>query len=304
MSDMRRIPPLAAVRVFEAAARHGNFTRAAEELGMTQAAVSYQVKLLEAGLGTPLFRRDKRRVILTEAGSRAAPQLTRAFDAIEGAFAHVRAEEQGLLVVSTSNTFANTWLAWRLGSFQMAHRDMAVRLHAADTVVDLEAREADCAIRSGRGDWPGLSADLLLPIDFTPMVSPAFLARHGPLQPADLLHLPRISPDDPWWSVWLREAGVDVPEHRVRGGVRMDSQANEGHAVMAGQGAAMLTPFFWRKDLAEGRLVRPFAQVSTRGYAYWLVAPESRRNVPKIKWFREWILAEIERERPAFPLAM
>nr|WP_294817502.1 LysR substrate-binding domain-containing protein [uncultured Sphingomonas sp.] len=296
---MRRLPPLSAVRVFEAAARHGNFTRAAEELGMTQAAVSYQVKLLEERLGAALFRRDKRRVVLTDAGTRAAPQISRAFDAIDSAFANIRAEDEALLVISTSNTFANTWLAWRLGSFQIGHPEMAVRLETSDALVDLEGGGADCAIRAGRGGWPGLAADQLMAIDFTPMVSPEFLARHGPLQPADLLRLQLISPHDPWWTVWLREAGVDVPDGPPRPGVRLDSQAHEGHAAMAAQGVAMLTPFFWRNDLAEGRLVRPFEQVSTRGYAYWFAAPESRRNVPKIKRFREWLLGEIGRERPA-----
>jgi LysR family glycine cleavage system transcriptional activator len=295
---MRRLPPLPAIRVFEAAARLGNFTRAAEELGMTQAAVSYQMKLLEERLGAPLFRRDGRRVVLTEAGLRAAPQVSRAFDAIDAAFAHVRAEEEGLLVISTSNTFANAWLAWRLGSFQMGHPEMAVRLDTSDAMVDLESGEVDCAIRAGRGDWPGVAADLLLSIDFTPMVSPAFLDRHGPLSPRDLLDLPLISPHDPWWTVWLREAGVDVPEGPPRPGVRLDSQAHEGHAAIAAQGVAMLTPFFWRNDLAEKRLVRPFEQVSTRGYAYWFVVPEGRRNIPKIKRFREWLIDEIGRERP------
>ncbi|RYD68582.1 MAG: transcriptional regulator GcvA [Sphingomonadales bacterium] len=295
---MRRLPPLAAVRVFEAAARHGNFTRAAEELGMTQAAVSYQVKLLEERLGAALFRRDGRRVVLTDAGTRAAPQISRAFDAIDQAFGQVRAEEEGLLTVSTSNTFANAWLAWRLGSFQMAHPEMAVRLDASDATVDLDTGEFDCAIRAGRGDWPGLSAEKLLAIDFTPMVSPAFLARHGEIAPRDLLDLPLISPHDPWWAYWLREAGVEVPDGPRRPGVRMDSQSHEGHAAIAGQGVAMLTPFFWRSDLAEGRLARPFDLLCTRGYAYWFVVPESRRNVPKIKRFREWLVAEMVRERP------
>ncbi|UYY59455.1 transcriptional regulator GcvA [Sphingomonas sp. S2-65] len=295
---MRRIPPLAAVRVFEAAARHGNFTRAADELGMTQAAVSYQVKLLEERLGVPLFRREGRKMVLTEAGARAAPQVSHAFDTLNAAFARVRAEEEGVLVISTSNTFANTWLAWRLGSFQMAHPQMGVRLNTSDAVVDLEGGDADCAIRSGRGNWPGLTADLLLTIDFTPMVSPEFLERRGPFTPADIPHLPVISPHDPWWPVWLREAGVEVAEGPARPGVRLDSQALEGNAAIAGQGIAMLTPFFWRRDLAEGRLVRPFAQVTTRGFGYWFVAPEGRRNVHKIKRFREWLLDEIKRERP------
>jgi LysR family glycine cleavage system transcriptional activator len=297
---MRRIPPLSAVRVFEAAARHENFTSAAAELGMTQAAVSYQVKLLEERLGVPLFRREKKRVVLTEAARRIAPQVGRAFDALDSAFATIRAEDEGLLTVSTSNTFANTWLAWRLGSFQMAHPDMAVRLLTSDALSDFATDDVDIAIRAGRGPWPDLSQDLLLPIDFTPMCSPGFLRRHGPsFEPADLLRLPLISPHDPWWPHWLKEVGVDAPDGPLRVGVRLDSQAHEGHAAMAGQGVAMLTPFFWRNDLAEGRLVRLFDHVSTRGYAYWLVCPEPRRSVPKIKRFREWLLAELARDLPS-----
>ncbi|MBU3077002.1 transcriptional regulator GcvA [Sphingomonas quercus] len=294
---MRRLPPLAAVRVFEAAARHENFTAAAAELGMTQAAVSYQIRLLEERLGLALFRRDKRRVVLTEAGRRAASPVSRAFDAIDGAFAQLRAEDEGMLALSTSQTFANTWLVWRLGSFQMAHPEMAVRLLVDDALVDFATDDVDVAIRAGLGPWPGLDADLLVPIDFTPMCSPDFLARHGGrLEPADLLRLPMISPHDPWWPWWLSEAGVAVPDGPIRPGIRMDSQANEGTAALAGQGIAMLTPFFWRNNLAAGKLVRPFDQLSTRGYAYWLVAPEHRRNVPKIKRFREWLLAEVRRD--------
>ena len=299
IDGMRRLPPLAAVRVFEAAARHGNFTRAADELGMTQAAVSYQVRLLEERLGAPLFRREGRRMVLTDAGARVAPQLSRAFDAIDQAFGQIRAEEEGLLVISTTNTFANTWLAWRLGGFQMLHPEMAVRMETGDAIVDLNIGDVDCAIRSGLGDWPGMAADKLLPIDFTPMMSPAFLQRYGPIEPRDLLRLPQISPHDSWWACWLREMGVEVPDGPPRPGVRLDSQAHDGHAAMAGQGVAMLTPFFWRTDLREGRLVQPFAEVSSRGFAYWLVVPESRRNVPKIKRFREWLLEELGRDCPA-----
>jgi LysR family glycine cleavage system transcriptional activator len=296
---MRRLPPLAAVRVFEAAARHENFTAAANELGMTQAAVSYQVKLLEERLGAPLFRREKRRVVLTDAGRKAAPQITRAFDAIDAAFGAIRADDEAVLTVSTSNTFANTWLAWRLGSFQMNHPEMAVRLLTSDALADFVSDDVDVAIRAGLGGWEELHEELLVRIDFTPMCSPGFLRRHGPFEPDDLLRVPQISPHDPWWPFWLREAGVEVPDGPPRVGVRLDSQAHEGHAAMAGQGIAMLTPFFWRNDLAEGRLVRPFDQVSTRGYAYWLCYPEARRGVAKIRRFREWLLAELARDMPS-----
>ena len=296
---MRRLPPLAAVRVFEAAARHENFTAAANELGMTQAAVSYQVKLLEERLGAPLFRREKRRVVLTDAGRKAAPQITRAFDAIDAAFGAIRADDAAVLTVSTSNTFANTWLVWRLGSFQMNHPEMAVRLLTSDALADFVSDDVDIAIRAGLGGWEGLHEELLVPIDFTPMCSPGFLRRHNITAPQDLLRVPQISPHDPWWPFWLREAGVEVPEGPPRAGVRLDSQAHEGHAAMAGQGVAMLTPFFWRNDLADGRLVRPFEQVSTRGYAYWLCYPEGRRSIPKIRRFREWLMAELARDLPS-----
>lgn len=295
---MRRLPPLAAVRVFEAAARHGNFTRAAEELGMTQAAVSYQMKLLEERLGVALFHRVRRQVSLSEVGRRIAPLVSGAFDTLDSAFASVRSEDESMLTISTSQTFANTWFAWRLGAFQILHPDMAVRLLANDALTDFAGEDVDVAVRAGRGGWPGLATDLLLRVDFTPMCSPEFLARHGGrIEPADLLRLPLISPQDPWWGHWLREAGVDAPDGAMRPGVRLDSQANEGHAAMAGQGVAMLTPFFWRNDLAEGRLVRLSDQRSSRGYGYWLVCPEQRRNVPKIKRFREWLLAEIARDQ-------
>ncbi|MDF0487205.1 transcriptional regulator GcvA [Sphingomonas sp. H39-1-10] len=295
---MRRIPPLAAVRVFEAAARHENFTAAAAELGMTQAAVSYQIKLIEERLGVPLFRREKKRVLLTEAGRRLSPQVTGAFDTLDTAFAAVRADDGALLTISTSNTFANAWLAWRLGSFQVAHPETAVRVLTSDAMADFVTDDVDVAIRAGVGGWPDLAEHKLIEIDFTPMCSPGFLKRYGPFTPEDLLRLPIISRHDIWWPYWLREAGVDVPEGKPPPGVRLDSQAHEGHAAIAGQGMAMLTPFFWRNDLADGKLVRPFEQVSTRGHAYWLVYPEARRNVPKIKRFREWLLAELARGVP------
>lgn len=292
---VRNLPPLAAVRVFEAAARHGNFTRAAEELGMTQAAVSYQMKLLEERLGAPLFMRSGRGIVLTEAGSRAAPHITRAFDAIDAAFGSVRADDAAVLTISTFNSVANSWLAWRLGGFQMEHPAMAVRLNTSDAVVSFASEEVDVAIRSGAGGWPDLVAHRLFPMDFTPMCSPDFLARHGPLTPHDLIDLPLIDRQKRRWTIWLEEAGVPAPAQAPRAGIRLDTEANEGHAAMAGQGVALLTPFLWHHDVAQGRLVRLFDQVSERGSWCWLVYPERRRTVPKIREFRDWLVEEVAR---------
>lgn len=291
---MRRLPPLAAVRVFEAAARHENFTTAARELGMTQAAVSHQIRLLESHLGQPLFRRERQRVMLTEAARHAAARLGKGLDLIESAFAEMRADDEATLTISTTPTFANAWLAWRIGGFQMRYPDLAVRLSMQEGLADFSGDGVDVAVRSGYGAWPDLAAHRLIEQDFTPMCSPAFLAAQGGrIAPQDLLRLPLISPHDPSWACWLQQAGLAQAGKAGLPGVRMDSQANEGHAAMAGQGVAMLTPFFWHHDMTEGRLVQLFPQVSSLGMAYWLAYPEHRRTARKIQRFRSWLLEEI-----------
>ncbi|MGZ2410919.1 LysR family transcriptional regulator, glycine cleavage system transcriptional activator [Sphingomonas sp. F9_3S_D5_B_2] len=299
---MRRLPPLAAVRAFEAAARTENFTAAAAELGMTQAAVSYQVKSLEDRLGAALFVRERGRVRLTPLGSRLLPSLTTAFDALETAFASHKADDDSLLTVTTTHTLANTWLAWRLGAFQMEHPDLAVRLSTSNEIVDLRAGDADIAIRAGSGALDGLDKHRLFFGSFTPMASPecvqAAERRLGrKLMPSDMPQQNRISPADEWWQQWFADNGVPADDSIFRRpGVRLENQADEGHAAMAGQGFALLTPFLWKGDVAQGRLVVPFPErVSTRNWAYWLVYPTERRAVPKVKRFREWLLPEMER---------
>ena len=295
---MRSLPPLSAVRVFEAAARHENFTAAAAELSVTQAAVSYQVNLLEKRLGVLLLHREGKRVALSDVGRRLAEKLSGAFAVMEAAFDAIRIDDAAMLTISTTNTFANEWFAWRLGSFQMANRNLGVRLHADDAPVDFSRDGVDLAVRFGAGKWPGLSSESLLKEVCTPMCSPAFLAANGgKLKPADLLTLPQISPRDPVWLQWFDAAGVEIPEGLVRHGVHMDSQAHCGNAAIAGQGIALLTPFFWRVDIAEGRLVCPFPKEVDTGEGYWLVTPEHRRNLPKVRRFREWLLAEIAKDK-------
>ena len=295
---MRNLPPLTAVRVFEAAARHQNFTAAATELGMTQAAVSYQVKALEDRVGAPLFVRERGRARLTPLGEQLQPVLTRALDSIAQVFAVTRAEDEGLLTITTTFTFANTWLTWRLGSFQIEHPGLAVRLLTDYRLIDLRSGEADVGIRVGVGPWEGLDATPLIPVDFTPMCTPSYLRRvegelGRPLQPADLPGLQLLSPHDEWWDLWFKAAGIDGGTRARPPGLRLDSQADEGHAAMGGHGFVLLTPVFWRNDLRDGRLVRPFDLTATAGYRYFLVLPPERRNVPKIKRFREWLLAKV-----------
>jgi LysR family transcriptional regulator, glycine cleavage system transcriptional activator len=288
------LPPLSAIRVFEAAARHASFTRAADELGMTQAAVSYQIKVLEERIGVPLFLRRPRQVVLTEAGRNLAPAITEAFALMSEAYAAVRSGAQGTLVISTVQTFGSNWLARRLGSFQIAHPSIAVRIGTESHMVDFAREEVDVGIRSGNGSWPGLEVHMLFRADFTPMLSPRLADSIGGVRrPADLLRLPVLDSGDPWWARWFAAAGVAAEELSKRPGSSMGSQASEGSAAIAGQGVAILTRAFFSAELADGRLVQPFELVCDDGNAYWLVYPESRRNVPKIRAFREWLLAEI-----------
>ena len=290
---MRRLPPLSAVRVFEAAARHQNFTQAAAELGMTQAAVSYQIRLLEERLGLSLFTRSKGRVSLTDAGRRIAPLAASAFDTLEDAFSGLMAEDQSLLSISTAQTFATTWLAPRLGAFQVKHPDLAVRLSTDNRVIDFSTGEFHAAIRIGRGGWSGLKCHFLFRSHVTPICSAEFAERHQLERPEQLLDIPWLSPADSWWQAWLAEMGVEARPLESLPGLVMDSQVMEANAAFAGAGIAMMTPMFWRGELGSGRLVQPFEHLHFPGTSHWLVYPEARRSQPKIAAFRDWLLREI-----------
>src|SRR3569833_99413 len=218
---MRRLPPLAAVRVFEAAARHENFTLAAAELGMTQAAVSYQIRLLEERLGVPLFLRSKRRVTLPEAGRRVAAPVSAALDGIAEAFSDLVDEAEGVLSISTSQTFASTWLAPRLGAFQLERPELAVRVSTDNVMVDFARDDADLAVRTGQGPWPGLRHHFLFHLQFTAICTPEFRDRHRLETPADVLRVPRLSPEDDWWTMWLSDAGLTPPKGRTPG-IKLD----------------------------------------------------------------------------------
>ncbi|RWO32308.1 MAG: transcriptional regulator GcvA [Mesorhizobium sp.] len=292
--QVSQLPPLQAIRVFEAVARHLSFTKAAGELGMTQAAASYQIKLLEGRVGAPLFLRRPRQIVLTEAGQRMAPAVSEAFALLGGAYAAARSGADGVLCVSTLLTFASNWLAQHLGSFQVAHPSLAVRLDTSNRLVDFAREDIDIAIRSGGGNWPGVEVHKLFNADFTPMLSPKLAATIGGVkEPADLLRLPILDPGDIWWRDWFIAAGLPVEELAKRPGSSMGAQAYEANAAIAGQGVAIVTAALFKAELADGRLIQPFDLVGDDGHAYWLVYPQARRNVPKIRAFREWILAEI-----------
>ncbi|MFC3441306.1 LysR substrate-binding domain-containing protein [Sphingobium rhizovicinum] len=294
---MSSLPPLSAIRVFETAARLENFTAAAQELGMTQAAVSYQVKLLEERLGISLFQRIGRKVALTEKGREIAPVLTRAFDLMRDGFAALTQDHSAVLSISCTNSFAHLWLAPRIGAFQMRHPHLAVRIQAEDAVVDLARDGVDLAIRGGKGDWPGLEAKLLTHNRLVPMCSPAWLDRHGPIADAHALHaLPRLSPDDMWWHEWFAAMGVEADPADGPPGIALDSQVMEGRTAIAGQGIAILNHFLWKTEVEAGLLVEAMPSYVREIASYWIVYPPHARNTPKIKAFRDWISAEFAAE--------
>lgn len=291
---MAKIPPLAAVRVFEAASRHSNFSRAAEELAMTQAAVSYQMKLLEERLGAPLFVRRGRSMVLTDLGQRIAPQIHEAFATLGKAFATARAETDTVLNITAPRTFATNWLAGRLGEFQITRPDLAVRIDVTDTMVDLAAGEFDVAIRGQQQrEIPGLVSHFLMWMPVTPLASPAFLAKHPLRTPADLLVVPRLSPDDDWWDLWFET--LCEPGNPRQAGIRFESQVLDGHAAIAGHGVAILSPPMFQSQIETGALVQPFPHVARYRNGFWLVYPEHKRNLPKVRGFRDWLCDAVKR---------
>lgn len=289
------LPPLAAIRAFEAAARHGSFTSAGIELGLTQAAVSYQVKVLEERVGQPLFSRRSRGVELTPVGAALSKHLGSALDVIADAFAEAKGNAQATLEMSVIPTFATNFLGERLGRFQIAHPNIAVRLEVSETLADFQSGTVDVAIRSGSGQWPDLECHRLIEIEFTPMLSPALAETiDGVGEPADLLKLPILGGADSWWIRWFEQAGVEPDELQNRARQTFGPQVLEATAAMAGQGVAMLTPAFFKSAIASGHLIRPFDLSCSDGTAYWLTYAHSYRNAPKVKAFCTWLTKEVD----------
>ena len=296
---MERLPPLSAIRAFEAAGRHENFSRAADELGLTQAAISYQIRQLEDRIGRPLFVREKGRVRLSETGRRLLPAISGGFAGIAEAFEALREEDSDVLDLNAAVSFGGTWLSARIGGFQVRYPDLAVRISLANEIIDFGQRTIDAAIRGGGGVWDGLRADFLFRQHFTPICTPAFLEANGIARPEDLLRVERLGPNDTLWRGWFRKAGIGAPE--ARQGVELDSQLQEANAMLGGSGIAMLTPLYWKADLASGRLVQPFDILYLPASAHWLVHPTHRVGVRKIERFREWLHDELAADRALVP---
>ena len=293
----RRLPPLNGLRTFEAAARHLSFTKAADELAVTQAAVSYQIRQLEEHIGRDLFRRLTRRLELTPSGVELQAAVEDAFDRIRATMHRLTdAAQDKVLSVTTLPTFAAQWLVPRMGHFQLRRPDLAVRLDSSTRLGDLDY-QFDIAIRSGQGKWPGLVAERLVEYRLTPVISPILAERVGGIRhPADLARLPLLDYDDSedvrYWHRWFAMAGANADS--VRSGPQYDTQSITGQAAIMGQGVALVCPAFFAAEIASGRLMVPFPDlVLATDRSYWLVCSQRRVDEPKIKAFRDWILSEV-----------
>jgi LysR family glycine cleavage system transcriptional activator len=300
----RRLPPLNAIRAFEAAARHLSFTKAAEELFVTQAAVSHQIKGLEENLGVQLFRRFNRRLMLTDAGQAYLPPLREAFDRIATATEQLCAsEETGALKVSVLPSFAAKWLLPRLSCFRERHPEIDVLVSATGELANFDGDGVDIAIRYGWGNYQGLTVEHLMDDVVFPVCSPELLEQGPPLErPADLkhhtlLHDPTTVNESKDWRSWLKAAGVTGVD-ASRGPGFTDTSlvlqaAIEGHGVALGRSA--LTG----NDLEAGRLVQPFGPSIPSQFRYFVVCPPSGSERPKVRAFRDWLFEQAAEDKAA-----
>ncbi|UGX94513.1 transcriptional regulator GcvA [Bradyrhizobium barranii subsp. barranii] len=290
-----RLPSLNGLRAFEAAARHLSFTLAASELNVTQTAISHQIRRLEEELGIRLFVRQNRALALTPEARDYLPGVRAAFNDLRLATDRLlRKDDDKVLTVSTLASLAAKWLLPRLTDFQEQHPGIDVRITTSTSLVDFQRDNVDAAIRYGRGQWPGLRADWLMADELFPVCSPSLLRGDKPLrQPEDLkgyplLHTSNANSDD--WRLWLTAAGLPGDIAR-QPGITFDMIFMTIQAAIDGIGVAMGRTSYVQDDIAKGRLVVPFKIALPADAGFYLVAPEGRREAPKLAAFRAWMIA-------------
>jgi LysR family glycine cleavage system transcriptional activator len=304
---MERLPPLNALRAFEAAARHLSITVAADELHVTPGAVSRQIKLLEDTLGLQLLHRGHRQITLTRPGTDYFRAVGKALDALREATRRITTRSRSQrkqLKVRAYTTFAMRWLIPRLSGFQAAHPDIEVLLTASLEDVDFRREDLDAAIRLGDGQWPGVATHRLVDNILMPVCSPALMKSrvnqlHKLRKPADLRHFTLLHsiarPDD--WGHWLDANGV-ADQVDAASGMTYQSSAMAYAAAVEGQGLAMAQRFLVEDDLQSGKLVAPFKTTVDMGdYTYYLLTPAGRGESASMKLFRVWLLAQFAQPR-------
>lgn len=295
----KRLPPLNALRVFDSAARHLSFTKAAEELFVTQAAVSHQIKTLEEFLGLKLFRRRNRSLLLTEEGQSYYLDIKEIFSSINEATRKLLARSaKGALTVSLSPSFAIQWLVPRLSGFNQAYPGIDVRIQAVDREEDKLADDVDVAIFYGRGNWTGLRTDRLYAEYLIPVCAPSLLTGEKPLKtPSDLIYhtlLHDTSRRD--WQAYVRQLEIQN-QINVQQGPIFSHSSMVIQAAVHGQGVALVNNVMARSEIESGRLVRPFPDVLVSKNAFYLVCQDSQAELGKIAAFRQWILSQAANEQ-------
>ena len=287
----RRLPPMSALRAFEAAARHGSFKQAAAELAVTPTAVSHRIRTLEEYLGLRLFDRQVRQVRLTDAGLQLYPVLQQGFDAFDIAVRRLMTPgERERVTISATNAFTAKWLVPRVASFRSEHPGIDLQLHASDAVVDLASHAFDMAIRYGKGPYPGARTEVLFADEYVPVINPMLQVKaYGDLQAYPLIHFDwqKSAADNPTWARWYSEAGLPWPPSQAE--LRYSDEGHAIQAAVAGQGIALLSLPLVAEEIAAGRLVQPFGP-AIGGYTYHLVSredrPPSAAAVAAMDWLR------------------
>ncbi len=295
MTDFRHLPNLAALRAFEAASRHQNFSRAAEEIHLTHGAISHQVRALEQELGLQLFVRNGKKIAITEDGQRFAQvirdslqQIAVVVDALKGG------NKQKRLAITALPSFAARWLSPRLGRFIEQYPDLEVSLQSSNHLTDFVKESVDIGIRFGFGHYPGLQSEHLMDDEYYPVASPHFNAGDLPKTPHDMVQFPLLRCAMEPWEPWFRLANLDNLE--PTGGLVFQDSSMLVRAAVDGQGIALGRHAIVQSDLASGQLVRLFDIALPCPSSYYLVYPAIALEKPQVRAFRAWLLQEIKKD--------
>lgn len=296
MSDFRRLPNLAALRAFEAAARHQNFSRAAEEIHLTHGAISHQVRALEQELGVPLFMRHGKRIAITADGEQFAVALRQALEDIAAAAEQLKnRNRQQRLGVTALPSFAARWLSPRLGRFIEHYPELEVSLQSSNHLTDFAREAVDIGIRFGSGQYPGLVSEWLMGDSYYPVVSPHYHDGRLPRTPAELAQAHLLRCDQEPWEPWFRAAGLEIEE--PSGGLVFQDSSMLARAAVDGQGIALGRHAIVQSDIQSGQLIRLFDIAVPSPVSYYLVYPAQALEKPQVRVFRTWLLDEIARAK-------
>ena len=294
-----KFPPLKALRAFESAARHLSITEAANELFVTPGAISQQIKVLEEFLDITLFKRLHRQILLTDAGQCLLPGIQNGLEIMADSINSIHSLSLNRpITITTPPSFASKWLVPRLHRFRQRHPNIDVRIETSIDVIDIVHSDIDIAIRYGSGDYPGLSAELLMHQEVFPVCSPDLIKDDHPMkQPSDLKHYELLKFDDgfmdldwPDWEMWLRAA--DAEDVDTQKGLAFNQHELLIQAAIEGHGVALVGSVAARDDLKKGLLIKPFELTFPLRFAYYFVTSPSKASWPGVNAVRDWIMAE------------